>query len=76
MRKRRVLAAPFVVTVALHAQACAPKASQTGGTAVQRDDGTCWLSYDMDCGPNQTCNPPPPKQIPPRFCPKSSEDEE
>jgi len=71
LRKSVSLAASFVVTVGATATATAgcKKSTVEGpnqGSSVsifKRDDGTCHLSYNVQCPKDVMCNPPAPQQI-------------
>ena len=69
--KKRMLAAPFLATVAFGALAFAdntpppkklPKAPDES-KVTKREDGTCWYFNNPTCPPNVHCNPPPPRQV-------------
>lgn len=71
MPKKRHLAVPFVVTLAV-VPACAASGASGGGPAGpggggsridRHEDGTCWQVHEVSCPPEALCNPPPPQQV-------------
>jgi hypothetical protein len=65
--KRRSLALPFVVTVAMsplaYGETNPPPADPDGAPIDRRPDGTCWQHPSSHCPPNVHCNPGPPRQV-------------
>lgn len=68
MRIARTFAASFVITVGsgcTPATTSPPNDPATGPqTGLQRQaDGTCLKTYEVNCPPEATCNPPPPEVV-------------
>lgn len=69
MKKRNVLALPFVLTAAIAGADKAPPPKKKlpkapAGAHVQKNaDGTCWYHDMPSCPPNVHCNPGPPQEV-------------
>jgi hypothetical protein len=62
----RRFAASFVVTVTVSCAPAAPPETPRGDSSTHLErqaDGTCLLSEEIECPPDATCNPPPPRRV-------------